>query len=379
MPKLSIPSKAGFGRYAMIAFRHRAALRLPAYVKESTLANIAALLRTNSEKSQDDDKLLDLYWNRNELKKEFADLRREKFRLQDRLKQQEGATARVQQKLEHLEELLVDQEWARSALTFYQLRGLGLRCQRKLACFAEQLKQQRERRQQDQVMGQWRQSLERDIQIVESEIRRARDSRAQLEEQLVARKQSLDDMNGVSRLFRARSTNSEIDTLAERIEERRAEENRLLVKLGGIRSREAPETAGLDVTSKRSINFMILAFAQQLYVMFNDDELVCLVKEACEKSAGSVKYGSDADCDAILRRVKRSAEAMEQTGDFAEELQRRAKLVGERALFHDNADAVPAAGSVATLFRFGASGSVSEGELELLRDNYWSIGSVLSR
>ena len=50
---------------------------------------------------EDGDKLLNLYWNRAELKKEFADMRAENLRLQDRIRQQEGATARVQQKLEN--------------------------------------------------------------------------------------------------------------------------------------------------------------------------------------------------------------------------------------------------------------------------------------
>ena len=42
--------------------------------------------------------------------------------------------------------------------------------------------------------------------------------------------------------------------------------------------------------------YMILAFAQQLYLLFDDDELVSFVKEAGEKSAGAIKYGDDRDC-----------------------------------------------------------------------------------
>ena len=60
------------------------------------------------------------------------------------------ATARLQQKLDHLEELLLDPDWAANVVVFYQLRSLALRCQRKLAKFAEQLKQQREQRQDDE-------------------------------------------------------------------------------------------------------------------------------------------------------------------------------------------------------------------------------------
>ena len=91
---------------------------------------------TPTEKPEDDepesDKLLNLYWNRAELKKEFAELRNEKFRMQDRLQEQEGATARVEQKLQHLENLLLDPDWDYNIVTFYQLRSLNICCQSKL-------------------------------------------------------------------------------------------------------------------------------------------------------------------------------------------------------------------------------------------------------
>ena len=63
------------------------------------MTSLTAIFGNSEEKPQEDsEKLLQLYWNRAELKKEFADLRNEKFRLQERIKQHEGATARVHQK-----------------------------------------------------------------------------------------------------------------------------------------------------------------------------------------------------------------------------------------------------------------------------------------
>ena len=72
------------------------------------MSSLAAIFGNSPDKSQDSEKLLDLYWNRAALKKKFAGMRKEQFRLQDKIKQQEGIAARLQQKLNHLEELLVD-------------------------------------------------------------------------------------------------------------------------------------------------------------------------------------------------------------------------------------------------------------------------------
>ena len=120
--------------------------------KGNAVTSLTAIFGNSEEKAEDSEKLLDLYWNRAELKKAFAELRDEKFALADRVKHHEGATARVQQKLDHLESLLLDPEWVHNVVTFYQLRRLSMSCAGKIARFAEQLKQQREHKQQSAAL-----------------------------------------------------------------------------------------------------------------------------------------------------------------------------------------------------------------------------------
>ena len=344
------------------------------------MSSLSTLLKTTTaEKSPDDEKLMDLYWNRNELKKEFADLRNEKFRLQDKIKQQDGAIARLQQKLEHLEELLIDVEWARCTLVHYQLRGAGLRCQRKLDRFAEQLKQQREQKLHGQAMHTWQSQIDRERQEIEAKIIERRDTVIQLEDRLQAENRRLNETNAILRPFRNRSISAEIDDLAQQIHAEELAQDALRLEMEQLSERAPPDNEGLDLATKRSINFMILAFAQQLYLLFEDDELVSFIREAGEKSAGAIKYGDQRDCDEILGRLQRSLERMEKGTDFAEILKRRAALISERAVFQDDEDAVPAAGTVATLYRIGANGVVTEGDANILGDNYWGIAGFLSR
>jgi hypothetical protein len=58
------------------------------------VTSLTAIFGRSDEKPQENsEKLLQLYWNRAELKKEFADLRAEKYRLLELVKEQEGAAA----------------------------------------------------------------------------------------------------------------------------------------------------------------------------------------------------------------------------------------------------------------------------------------------
>jgi hypothetical protein len=343
------------------------------------LASLTAFFGNSAEKSQDSEKLLHLYWNRAELKKEFANLRKEQFRLQDKVKQQEGATARIQQKLDHLEELLLDPEWAANVVVFYQLRGLTLRCQSKLAKFAEQLKQQREQRQHNGLLVQWNEERARQSKTVERRLVEQRNGIQQLEDRLETEKSRLMSMSGFLKIFRRRAVTAMLDRLAQDVEAARQAEQELIDGLNEIKARKPPENQGLDLTTKRSINFMILSFAQQLLLYFADDDLAALAKEAGDKSVGAVKYGNRKACGELLKRIQKRSEAMDQGSDFASLLQQRAKMIAEKALFRNDSDAVPVAGTVTTVFDIDGSGRVMQRETNLLGENYWGIAKILSR
>jgi hypothetical protein len=378
---MSIESKIAAAPVVIIESIHCpiAKKTLAAYVKERRLSSLTAIFGNSEDKSQDSDKLLNLYWNRAELKKEFAGMRKEQFKLQDRIKQQEGASARLQQQLDHLEDLLLDPQWSYNVLVFYQLRGLARHCERKLARFAEQLKQQREQKQHNNILVDWNEARTHEARTVEREILEHRDLSQQLEDKLQAERRRLMSMSGFLRVFRRRSVTAILDDIVEQIETTQQREAELTQSLAEIRNRKPPDNAGLDSTTKRSINLMILSFAQQLFLQFEDDDLAKLAKEAHEKSVGAINYGDRNDCNQMLTRIEKRVQIVEQSTDFAGELQQRAKLIGDMALFRQDSDAVPIAGSVSRLIQIDSNGSVSESEANLLGENYWGISNILSR
>ena len=323
--------------------------------------------------------MVDLFRNRAELKKEFAALRNEKYELQDRVKQHEGATARVQQKMDHLENLLLDREWVHNVVAFYQLRRMAAHCSAKLARFAEQLKQQREQRLQDKVLGAWNAERAGQAAKTEAEIGEHRLQTQLLEDQLQAERHKLLTMNGVTKMLRGKGLDAEIDAISIRINQRQAKEGKLLHSLQHLQDAVPPGHEGLDIATKRSINFMILAFAQQLFLHFEEDNLAAMAKEASEKSVGAVNYGTKYECDEIIARIEARWESMEAVTDHAEVLKKRAQLIAEHAMFRNDDDVIPAPGTAATVYSIDANGVVKQKDANLIGDNYFGIAKVLSR
>jgi hypothetical protein len=343
------------------------------------VAGLTGIFKTVPEAPQDADKLVDLFRNRAELKKEFAALRNEKYQLQDRIKERQGTIERVQQKLNHLESLLLDPEWVHNVVVFYQLRRLARHCENKVARFAEQLKQQREEKTHGKVLAAWRQQIDKEAEKVERKIGEHRMRLQLLEDQLLAERHKLTTMGGISKMLHGRSQEATVDEIAASIEKAQGEEQTLLLELQRVRNTAAPDPVGLDTAAKRSINFMILSFAQQLYLDYKEDDLAGLAKEASEKSVGAVNYGGKPDCDELLTILAKRREELDQVPDFAGILQKRAKLIAKHAVFRSDDDVVPAPGSVATVYEITANGVVRQSDANLLGENYFAVAKVLSR
>lgn len=343
------------------------------------MASLTGIFKPEADVDQGTDKLVDLFRNRAELKKEFAALRNEKYQLQDRIKERQGAVERVQQKLNHLESLLLDPEWVHTVVVYYQLRRLAAHCEAKLERFAEQLKQQRENRVHSKVLVEWNERRKLESAEVQKRIGEHRLHLQALEDHLQAERHKLSTMGGISKIFKGRSQAESVEDIEASIGAAQKMESELLLELDAIEKREPPPHRGLDVGTKRSINYLILAFAQQLYLDYSEYNLACLAKEASDKSVGAVNYGTKHECDELLDKVVKRRQAIDSGEDSPDRLQHRARLIAEHALFRNDDDAVPAPGTVATVYDIDRNGVVRQFDANLLGENYFGVSRILSR
>src|ERR1700753_2947928 len=104
--------------------------------------------------SEEDGRVLALFRNRAELKKAYGALEDEIYRLKDRIKQQEGATQRVQEMLAALETRLGLPETGYPAVVFYQLRRLWQSGRELIEQFVADLVRQQDERERRQHLAE---------------------------------------------------------------------------------------------------------------------------------------------------------------------------------------------------------------------------------
>ncbi len=350
----------------------------PDYVKGPTMAALAQLFGSpDAQVEQDDDRLLHLYWNRAELKKEYSRLRKERYELLDQLKVQEGRNARLQQKLDGLEELLADRTAANRAVVFYQIRGIWKRCHARLEKFAGQMAGQVTERERKRLLAAWAAEQTALRREAAGRLDRARARRRELEAALKVIDEQMATLGGFWNFFRRRAIGAERGPIETELEEIAATADELTREYGRLQKATPPDYPGLSVQGRRLVNCMVIALAEYLYGHFSPFGFTEMARSAMERTPGSIDYGSERDCDMLLTRLSARLKALEEAeadSEFAAEVRRRTQMLSQRARYQQRTDTVPVPESLEAP---GESADIDEPDINVLAEEFWHVTDVL--
>lgn len=343
-----------------------------------------ATLKPRQDTSQNE-QLLKLYWNRAGVKRELRGLRRERYELLDKLKEQESAIVRAQEQLEGLERLLTNPLAAANAMVYFQLRHLWRVAALKLEQFGKELQLQRERRERKQLHDAALSKRARRIGAVEDKLGELQQKRKTVIEEGLRFQKRLERTNALMRLFKGPGLRRRLAALAtnrQMLEERIAEYRELIEKIQG---EPLPEPEDLTVESRRLINGAVIAFAQHLVVHFCEHDLAKLAKTATQCPVADMKFGDRRQCDRMVERIRERIEELRQDKSVADRVKRRTDLLLGELAYRNETDTVPRDDAVATIrVEIGAAPGVPARRatdaplhVNVLADDYWDINAVL--
>lgn len=343
------------------------------------MAALAQLFGNQEQHSAvDDEKLLHLYWNRAELKKEYSRLRKERYELLDELKVQEGKNARLQQKLDALEELLADRAAANRAVVFYQIRGIWKRCHAKLAGFAKQITEQVTERERQRMLGSWASEQTSLRRAAAQKLDRAKARRRELDAALLDVDNRVNELRGFWNIFRRKAVRGEAVPLQRELDELAARIDELGAELTALQQATPPNYQGLSIQGRRLVNCSVISLAQYLYLHFTAYGFTEMARAAMDRTPGSIDYGSDRDCDMLLTRLSARVKALEEaeaTQEFSAELRARTQRLAKRARYARQSDTVPIAESLDPSAEEGSS--LDEPDLNVLAEEFWHVTDTL--
>jgi hypothetical protein len=339
--------------------------------------------RKEEKEPGEDTRVMALFKNRAELKKAYGELEDEIYRLKDRIKQQEGATARVQEMLSTLEQRLGAQESGYPALVFYQLRGLWQLGRELIEQFVTDLARQLEDRERRAHFAEFNRRQFARRQGVESQLRSAETQAADAGTHVVSLQSRHDALTRFWHYFKKRS-------LAHQIESAKSLQAGAEVTLADARAafeamekEGAPEFPGLSLDARRAINVASIAYAEVLCLRLVKTKLVSLAREATGRREVADDYGSRPECEALMAEIARARALIQARTNIAQEVKTRSERLKQIARYRGANDSSPTPESIA----FG-EGDVLAGETlgasaarmpNVLAEDTWDLFRILLR
>jgi hypothetical protein len=328
-------------------------------------------LVNDQEAAQDDGRVMHLFRNRIELKKSFSNAQEEIQRLKDRVKQQEGATARVQELLQGLEERLAQPESGYQSLVFYQLKELWSLGQRLLRQFIGDLEAQQLERERKNFFAEFNRRQFSRRQAVESEYLEAEGAAAAQRARVAELERQLAGLQRFWHYFRRRALRRDLHAAGIQVllgEQSLGEARAARDALAG----EQANFTGLSIETRRAINLAAIAYGNLLRERLTRTGLF----EATQRASGrrepaADEYGTRAECERLMGDIQRARLLLEQRGEVLGEVRTSTESLRRQARYRSDADSVPDPASLA-----GETGSAAA---LVLSEDCWEIYRVLLR
>jgi hypothetical protein len=330
--------------------------------------------------SPDEERLMQLFQNRAGLKKAYADLKDEFHLMRDRLKQQEGATIRVQEQLEALGDLLGDPKTGFGALVFFQLRALWKTCHQQLSSFASDLARQQEARE----LAKHQADIEADkaarLAATDARLYAAAAAADAQRRHLAEQQAELDRLTAFWHYFKRRRVRAALEALRNQVVSADAAVGDLHAERSAIEHEPAPEFPGMSLGARRNINLAIISYAELLCEHVEAFGLTARAKESVARRVHEMSFGSRADCEGYMQRVQKAMAAVANSKQMTGAVKTKLERLRVTSEYRNSADTVPTADSLVAVPEADHDKTRAlPPAWNVLAEDYWDLYTVLLR
>jgi hypothetical protein len=336
-----------------------------------------------AETPPEDGRVVELFRSRAELRKQHDELGAELQRLRDRLKQQEAATARVQEMFESLEKRLESADTGLSTLVFYHLRALWIDGRTIIGLLVQDLAAKHEERERKAwvLEGNRKQFAQR--QAAEQQLRQAESLIVGARQQLAALDARLARLNKWWHRWQRPKLVAQRPALQAAVDSAEATLHGARTRCEKIENVGAGEFPGISVESKRAINLAAIACAEVLCMRLSRTSLVGSARTAMAKREAAEYYGDLAACTSLMGDIVRARGLVKQRGGIIQEVSQRTERLRTTAAYLGDFETVPIPESCGVsegdVLAHGSQGVTAARLPNVLAEDTWDLFKVLLR
>jgi hypothetical protein len=331
----------------------------------------------------EDGRVIELFRSRAELRKQHDELGAEAQRLRDRLKQQEAATARVQEMFEAVEKRLESADTGLSTLVFYHLRALWSDGREIIGLLVQDLaaKQEERERKAFALEGNRKQFQQR--QASEQQLRQAETLMVGARQQLVAFDGRLAKLDRWWHRWERPKIAVQRPALQAAVESAEANLLAARARCEHIEKLGAGEFPGISVEARRAINLAAIACAEVLCLRLARTSLVASARAAMSRREPTEYYGDLNACVSIMGDIVKARNLVKQRNGLMQEVAQRSERLRGSAAYLGDFETVPIPESCGVsegdVLAHGSQGVTAAKLPNVVAEDTWDLFKVLLR
>ena len=334
------------------------------------------LMAASDHKGVFDERLLQLFRNRAQLKKAHLELQNQYHFLEEKLKNAEASTRRAEDRLDAIERLMAKPEAGYNGMVYFQLRALWRACNDQLRSFADDLRKQQEDRERKKQIQLFNQDRQHRVEEINDLIMRLKDEADSGADELAELEERLGRLKGLWNYFRRRELSSRLSHKRAEYAAARARMEEMFDRRMKIEGEPWPEFPGLSTEGRRIINIAVIAYAQHLYSHFSENNVSRLAREAVTRPIQDLKYGSEKECTYLIEKIQTLMLALKDRHMNIPGLKQLAEEIRRHVEFRNDEETVPVASSLdGMVLGPGAVGP----RVNVMVEEYWDLYEVFVR
>lgn len=357
------------------------------------LARYWARLRrfwSGQPQAEHEQQLIQLYWNRAELKKELANQTEQTIAMSEKLRVQEAATRRAQEQQEQLHAYLGNPEQGANALVYFQLRALWRLGSEQLSKFASELRRQQDERERKRHADECEARRSAKLDYLDQELRNAQSVVDTLQARIELVTQRRADLGrwwllGLWNYSKRRELAKELGNLHVDWKAASSQRDDLSEERAHVAGLPAEEYPGMSVEGRRMVNTAALAYAEFQIALLPNRGLAPLAKDAINVQVFDIKFGSREECARLMALTKAGLQGLATGAKDLTMLRELTDRLRARAAYRGTEDTVPTADSIPGPATAAVANAATESldrkgsALNVLVDDYWGVGAALTR
>jgi hypothetical protein len=337
----------------------------------------------NVETPPEDGRVVELFRSRAELRKQHDELAVEMQRLRDRLKQQEAATARVQEMSEALEKRLEAADTGLSTLVFYHLRALWADGREIISLFVRDLAAKQEERERKAWALEGNRKLFQQRQAAELELRQAESLTVTTRQELAAFEARLAKLDKWWHRWQRPKVAAKGPAFRAAVEAAEGVLTSARARCEQLEKIGAGEFPGLSVEARRAINLASIACAEALCLRLARTSLVAAARNAMSKREPTENYGDLATCVSHMSDIAKARNILKNRAGIGQEVAQRVERLRSTASYIGDMETVPMPESCGVsegdVLTHGSQGMPAARLPNVLAQDTWDLFKILLR